>query len=71
MNFVRNILYDIKINQNEIRLDAIEEKKEMAYKPRVRLQQAGFSSYATLFLVVIFFAAVLIISLFLFNSFVN
>lgn len=71
MNFVRNILYDIKINQNEIRLDALEEKKEMAYKPRVRLQQAGFSSYATLFLVVIFFATVLVISLLVFKSFLN
>lgn len=71
MNNVRNILYDIKINQNEIRVNEIDEKKEMAYKPRLRLQQAGFSSYATLFLVVIFFAIVLVVSLFVFKSFLN
>ena len=71
MNNVRNILYDIKINQNEVRVEEIEKSKEMAYKPRLRLAQAGFSSYATLFLVVIFFLAVLIISLFVFKSFIN
>jgi hypothetical protein len=71
MNNVRNVLYDIKINKNEVRLDSIEKEKEMAYKPRLRLAQAGFSSYATLFFVVIFFLAVLIISLFVFKSFIN
>ncbi len=71
MNNVRNVLYDIKINQNEIRLEDIEQKQEMAYKPRLRLQQAGFSSYATLLLVVIFFALVLVVSLFVFKSFIN
>jgi hypothetical protein len=70
-NNIRNVLYDIKINQNEIRLEDIEQKQEMAYKPRLRLQQAGFSSYATLLLVVIFFALVLVVSLFVFKSFIN
>lgn len=71
MNNVRNILYGININQEEIRVSEIEEEKEMAYKPRLRLQQAGFSSYATLFLVVIFFVAVLVISLFVFSLFLK
>ena len=70
MNNVRNILYDIKINRNEVRLDDGEEK-EMAYKPRLRLQQAGFSSFATLFLVVLFFLMVLVVSLFVFSSFIK
>ncbi len=69
MNNVRNILYDIKINQEEVRLE--NKKKEMAYKPRLRLQQAGFSSYATLFLMVIFFLMVLVLSLWVFKSMLN
>lgn len=71
MNNVRNILYGININKDEVRVEEIEEKKEMAYKPRLRLQEAGFSSYATLFLVVLFFTAVLVISLFVFKLFIN
>ena len=63
MNNIRNILYDIKINQDEIRVDEIDEEKQMAYQPHLRLQQAGFSSLATLFLVVIFFADLLVIIL--------
>ncbi len=67
MNNVRNMLYDIQINQEEIRLDTNKEK-QMVYQPRLRLQQAGFSSYATLFLIVIFFADVLVIALWIFKS---
>lgn len=68
MNNVRNILYDIRINQNEIRVEEINAKKQMIYQPRLRLQQAGFSSYVTLFLVVVFFVVVLVISLIIFNN---
>ena len=68
INNVRNILYNIMINKEEIRVDELDTPKEMAYKPRLRLQQAGFSSYATLFFVVVFFVTVLVISLLVFNS---
>ncbi len=71
MNNVRNILYDISINKEEVRVEEIKEEKEMAYQPRLRLQQAGFSSYVTLLLVVIFFTAVLVISLLVFKSFIK
>lgn len=71
MNNVRNILYGININQEELRVKEVEDNKEMAYKPRMRLQQAGFSSYATLFLVVVFFLVVLVISLFVFSLFIK
>ena len=66
-NSIRNVLYDIKINQQELRVNNIDEEKQMAYKPRMQLQQAGFSSYATLFLIVIFFADILVISLWIFK----
>ena len=71
MNNVRNILYDININKEEVRVEEIKEEKEMVYQPRLRLQQAGFSSYVTLLLVVIFFTVVLVISLLVFKSFIK
>ena len=44
-------------------LNHIEEKKQMAYKPRLNLQQTGFTSYATLFLSIVLFIGVLVIIL--------
>ena len=67
LNNIRNLLYGININKDEIRVDAIDDEKEMAYKPQLRLQQAGFSSYGALFLVVLFFADILVISLWIFK----
>ena len=63
MNNIRNNLYNIKINKEEIRVDDVSSEKEMAYKPRIRLQEAGFSSYATLLLMVMFFIDLLVITL--------
>ena len=68
MNNIRNLLYDIKINSEEMRVSNIDEKKEMVYKPRQTLQQAGFSSFASLFLIVLFFADVLVIALWIFKA---
>ena len=67
MNNIRNILYNININQEEVRVDDINVKKQMAYKPRLSLQQAGFSSYASLFMIVLFFADILVIALWIFK----
>ena len=67
LNNVRNLLYDININKEEIRVSDIGEEKQMAYKPLPRLQQAGFSSYGALFLAVLFFADVLVIALWIFK----
>lgn len=63
MNNIRNSLYNIKINKDEIRVSDIKEEKEMLYKPRMRLQEAGFSSYATLLLMVMFFIDTLVVIL--------
>ena len=68
MNNLRNMLYNININQNEIRVNEIDKKKEMVYQPRLRLQQAGFSSFATIFLIAIFFVGILVIALWVFQS---
>ncbi len=66
-NNIRNVLYDIKINQDEVRISSVDEEKQMVYKPQLRLQQAGFSSYASLFMIVLFFADVLVIALWIFK----
>ena len=71
MNNIRNFLYGINIHKEEIRVSNIDEEKQMAYKPRLTLQQAGFSSYATLFLTVLFFADVLVIALWIFKLIMN
>ena len=68
MNTVRNTLYDIKLRQNEVRITAINEEKKMPYQPRLRLQEAGFSSYTTIFLIAIFFVDILVIALWIFKE---
>ncbi len=67
LNSIRNVLYNININKEELRVSNIGEEKEMAYKPRLRLQQAGFTSYVTLFLVALFLVDVLVIALWIFK----
>ena len=71
INNARNILYNIHIKSEEIRVDNINEKKTLAYQPPFALQSTGFSSYAILFIVVIFFTIVFVIALLVFNAFVN
>ena len=68
MNNVRNSLYDIRFRRNEVRISELNEEKQMVYKPRLRLQEAGFSSFATIFIIAIFFADVLVIALWIFKS---
>lgn len=68
LNNIRNLLYGININKEEIRVSEIDEEKQMVYKPQLKLQQAGFSSYGALFLTVLFFADVLVIALWIFKS---
>lgn len=71
MNNIRNNLYNIKINKEEIRIDDVSDKKEMVYKPRIHLQEAGFSSMATLLLMVMFFIDILVITLWIIKTFMK
>ena len=63
LNSIRNILYNININQQELRVNDINEEKQMVYQPKPKLQQAGFTSYVTLFLSILLFADILVIIL--------
>ena len=67
LNNIRNLLYGININKDEMRVSEVSEEKQMVYKPQPRLQTAGFSSYGALFMTVLFFADVLVISLWIFK----
>ncbi len=62
INSLRNCLYTIRIDQEEIRVN-LDEKKEMAYQPPLNLQTAGFSSYKTLFFVTLFILDIFVLSL--------
>ena len=68
MNNVRNILYNIDFHADEIRIEEINQEKKMAYEPRLRLQEAGFSSFTTVFLIAILFADIFVIALWIFKA---
>ena len=67
INNIRNILYNVNINSSEIRLEDINKEKPMAYHPPVVLQQSGFASYTTLFLVAIYLTDAFLIALWIFK----
>ena len=62
INSLRNCLYSIRINSDEIRVN-LKEEKEPQYKPKLTLQTAGFSSFKTLFFITLFILDVFIVSL--------
>lgn len=69
INNIRNLVYDIKYNPNEIKVIVDEEEKTGYYKPNLRLGETGFAGLLSLFLMVIWFLNVLIISLWVFKNF--
>ncbi len=62
INNIRNILFNITIHTEEMRV-SLNDEKEMPYKPKLSFQQAGFASYVTIFLIALFFVDVLVIAL--------
>ena len=62
VNSLRNCLYTIRIDQEEIRVN-LDDKKEMAYQPKLNLQTAGFSSFKTIFFITLFILDILVLSL--------
>lgn len=70
INNIRNILFDIHLYKDEIRvnLDNIEQVK-MNYKPR--LLETGFISYKVIFLMVLFFLDIFVVSLWICKLFIK
>lgn len=69
VNQMRNLIYDIKYNPNEIKVILDNDEKSGYYHPSVLLGQTGFASFFTLFVVVLGILNVLIITLWIFKNF--
>ena len=67
INRIRNILYNITINSNEIHLTNLNKETEMAYKPLSLAQQAGFMVTSNIFLIVLYATDLLAIILWIFK----
>ena len=63
INNFRNILYNISVNNNEVLVENINVQRKMEYKPSLVLQQAGFMSNSTIFLVVLYLVDLFLIIL--------
>ena len=62
INSLRNCLYTIRINSDEIRVD-LDEKKETKYRPQLKLQATGFSTFKTILFVTLIILDIVVISL--------
>lgn len=69
INNIRNILYNIEMHKEEIRVEQNNKNIEMNYRPR--LLETGFSSSKSMFLIVIFLLIVLFASLLIFKIFIK
>ena len=67
INNFRNMLYNITINSDIMRLDEIDKEKKMAYVHNKVLAEAGFASYMTIFLVALYLTDVFLIALCVFK----
>ena len=67
INSIRNILHNIQIRQEEIRIDVHEEEKKDVYQPKLSFGYAGYASFSFIFLVSISIFSVLMVSLLIFT----
>ena len=68
INRMRNIIYNITINSDEIHLVEVEEENKMVYKPSLLLQQAGFIANSNVFLIVLYLVDIFVIALWIFKE---
>ena len=69
VNEIRNLVYDIKYNPQEIKVILDEPLKNGYYHPNLLLGQTGFASFLTFFVVVLGILNVLIVTLWVFKNF--
>lgn len=69
VNHIRNLVYNIKHNQEQIKILLDEEEKTGYYQRSLLLGQTGFASFLTVFVIVIWILNVFIISLWIFKNF--
>lgn len=68
LNNIRNIIYDIKFQKEEIRIDFLDDE-DIDNKYYYTLMPTGFANFKTLGLIAICFLVVFMVSLWLFNVF--
>lgn len=65
INNIRNVLYNVTLNKDEIRVDLKNPNEiQMNYEPR--LQETGFASFSQLFLLVLFVSDIIAVGLWIF-----
>ena len=65
VNFLRNVIYNIDIYDNDIRIELEEKEEEIPYNARLRV--SGFSSYITIFLVALAALDIIMVALWIFK----
>ena len=70
LNDIRNIIYDIKFQKEEIRIDFLDDE-DIDNKYYYTLRPTGFANFKTIILIAVCFLVVFIVSLWLFNVFMG
>lgn len=70
LNDIRNIIYDIKFQKEEIRIDFLDDE-DIDNKYYYTLRPTGFANFKTIGLIAVCFLVVFIVSLWLFNVFMG
>lgn len=71
INNIRNVIYNIKIQKEEIRVVFEDEHAEEKVNFALRLQQTGYANYVMLLLFSIGFLLIFILSLWIFDIFIK
>ena len=70
LNDIRNIIYDIKFQKEEIRIDFLDDE-DIDNKYYYTLRPTGFANFKTILVIAVCFLVVFIVSLWLFNVFMG
>jgi hypothetical protein len=64
-NLLRNIIYNISLDNNELRINVDKKEQDIPYN--LRLKQAGFSTFITIFLIALWLVDIIVIALWIFK----
>ena len=65
VNLLRNVIYNIDIYDNNIRIDLEAKEEEIPYNARLKV--SGFSSYVTIFLIALAALDIILVALWIFK----
>ena len=64
-NLLRNIIYNISLDNSELRINVDKKEQDIPYN--LRLKQAGFSTFITIFLIALWLVDIIVIALWIFK----